>query len=137
MEPDERVTSVSDQKHEIKYLLSTDNGIIYVAEDNGKLIGYLKAFGGIFKRNRHNVNLVIGIIKSYTGQGIDTLLFKEIEKWAYQNKIYRLELSTMTNNNKALALFRKMGFEIEGKKEHALFVNGSYVDEYYMAKSLS
>jgi RimJ/RimL family protein N-acetyltransferase len=27
-----------------------------------------------------------------------------------------------------------MGFEVEGVKKHSLFVNGEYVDEYYMAK---
>jgi RimJ/RimL family protein N-acetyltransferase len=32
--------------------------------------------------------------------------------------------------------YKKMGFEIEGTKRHSLFVNGKYIDEYYMAKFL-
>jgi RimJ/RimL family protein N-acetyltransferase len=40
-------------------------------------------------------------------------------------------------NEAALALYRKMGFEIEGKKRHSLLINNTYVDEYWMAKLLS
>jgi RimJ/RimL family protein N-acetyltransferase len=43
----------------------------------------------------------------------------------------------LVNNEAALALHRKMGFGIEGRKKHSLLINGSYVDEYWMAKLLS
>ena len=42
----------------------------------------------------------------------------------------------MVHNERAIRLYKKMGFEIEGTKKHSLFVNGQYVDEYYMAKIL-
>jgi RimJ/RimL family protein N-acetyltransferase len=43
----------------------------------------------------------------------------------------------MVHNEAALALYKKMGFEIEGRKKHSLLINGTYVDEYCMAKLLS
>lgn len=42
----------------------------------------------------------------------------------------------MTHNLAGIALYKKMGFEIEGRKRHSLRVNGAYVDEYYMSKLL-
>jgi RimJ/RimL family protein N-acetyltransferase len=77
---------------------------------------------------------VIGILEQFTGKGIGTQLFQMLEAWARSNDIHRLELTVMTHNERAIALYKKMGFEIEGIKKHSLFVNGEYVDEYYMAK---
>jgi len=42
----------------------------------------------------------------------------------------------MTHNQAGVALYKKYGFEIEGTKKSSVFVNGVYVDEYYMAKIL-
>jgi RimJ/RimL family protein N-acetyltransferase len=42
----------------------------------------------------------------------------------------------MTHNIAGIALYKKMGFEIEGTKRDSLLINGEYVDEYYMSKLL-
>jgi RimJ/RimL family protein N-acetyltransferase len=42
----------------------------------------------------------------------------------------------MTHNEAGLALYKKMGFKIEGTKKDSLFVDGVYIDEYYMSKLL-
>jgi RimJ/RimL family protein N-acetyltransferase len=42
----------------------------------------------------------------------------------------------MVHNQAGIALYKKRGFEIEGVRRHAMVVNGSYVDEYYMGKVL-
>ncbi len=39
----------------------------------------------------------------------------------------------MVHNERAVGLYQKVGFEIEGTRKNSLFVNGKYVDEYYMA----
>jgi RimJ/RimL family protein N-acetyltransferase len=74
----------------------------------------LAAYGGRCKRNRHSVYLITGILQAFTSQGIGTRLFVELEKWARENNIHRLELTVLVHNEAALALYRKMGFEIEG-----------------------
>lgn len=136
LEPEERTTTIDEQIAIIENILSRNNKIIFVAEDNNQLIGYISADGGDYKRNRHSVYIVIGIIQAYTGQGIGTKLLEELENWAYRNKIRRLELTVMVHNKAAIALYKKIGFEVEGTKKHSLFIDGSYVDEYYMAKLL-
>ncbi|MEG8946958.1 GNAT family N-acetyltransferase [Rosettibacter firmus] len=136
LEPDERIATVDEIITQIENLKLRDNQTILVAEHNNQLVGYVSADGGKYKRNKHCVYIVMGILQSFTGQGIGTMLLKELEKWAIQNKIYRLELTVMVHNEKAFALYKKMGFVIEGMKKHSLFINGFYVDEYYMAKLL-
>jgi RimJ/RimL family protein N-acetyltransferase len=119
--------------------LNTGGNNIFVAEDDGKLIGQLVAFNmyGRNKRVVHVLHIGISILKSYWGKGVGTKLFEYMEKWAIENGTKRLELSVMTHNERGIALYKKMGFEIEGTKKASIFVNGKYVDEYLMSKILS
>ena len=136
LEPGERNTSVEQQRKQIEDVLSRENQMIFVAEHDGQLIGYLSATSGYYKRNRHNAEIVIGILQDFTGQGVGTQLFMAMEEWARQKQLHRLELTVMTHNKAGVALYKKRGFEVEGIKRRALIINGLYVDEYYMAKLL-
>lgn len=137
LEPGERLTTVEQQRERINQLLSQDNQMIFVVENNNQLVGYLAAIGGNYKRNRHSVHIVIGILQGFIGQGIGTRLFENLEAWSHKKGIHRLELTVMAHNTHAIALYQKMGFQVEGTKKDSLFVNGQYVDEYYMAKLVS
>ena len=67
-------------------------------------------------------------------QRVFMLLFEALDKWAIDHKLRRLELTVMSHNERAIRLYQKMGYETEGIKQDSLWVNGKYVDEYYMAK---
>ncbi len=134
LEPGERKTTQQEQAQRIVDILSSSNQMIFVAEETGRLVGYLSAIGESFARNRHTAYIVIGILEDFTGKGIGTALFERLETWAREHGIHRLELSVMVHNQRGLGLYRKMGFEIEGTKRDSLLVDGSYVDEYYMSK---
>ena len=136
-EPDERKSTVESQSRKIREALSKDNHIIFVADYDGWLIGFLAAHGGEFRRNRHQVHIVVGIIGEFRGRGVGKALFLEMEKWARAKGIHRLELTVMSNNEAGIRLYQKMGFEIEGTRHDSLLVNGEYVDEYAMSKLLS
>ncbi|SFV01659.1 Protein N-acetyltransferase, RimJ/RimL family [Alicyclobacillus macrosporangiidus] len=135
-EPGERTTTIAEQRKQIESILKTDNQMIFVAESDHQLVGHLQAYGGRLRRNRHTVYLVIGVLQAYAGQGIGTALFQTMEEWARSVGAHRLELTVMTHNGTAIALYRKMGFEVEGIARETLFVDGRYVDEYWMAKLL-
>ncbi|MFC4321970.1 GNAT family N-acetyltransferase [Litchfieldia salsa] len=135
-EAGERKTSTERQKQMIENLLKSENSTIFVAEEHGNLIGYLFAIGGSAKRNKHSAYIVIGIAKVHTGKGIGTSLFQALEKWAKEQEVHRLELTVITNNKAGLSLYQKMGFEIEGTKRDSLYMNGQFVNEYYMSKLL-
>jgi RimJ/RimL family protein N-acetyltransferase len=135
-ESGERKLTPEQQQSRIESMEKEKNSTIFIAEVSGKLIGYLIAIGGVARRNRHSVYLVVGILEKYRGKGVGTRLFMELENWAREHHIHRLELTVMTSNQAAISLYRKMGFEIEGIKRDSLLVNGEYVDEYYMSKLL-
>jgi RimJ/RimL family protein N-acetyltransferase len=111
--------------------------MIFVVEHENQLVGFLGALGGNYRRNHHCVHIVIGIRQNFAGQGIGKQLFETLEKWAVDHELHRLELTVMSHNERAIRLYQKMGFKVEGIKQDSLFVNGQYVDEYYMARILN
>jgi ribosomal protein S18 acetylase RimI-like enzyme len=135
-EPGERSTSVGRQAETLRALLASGNSTLLLAEEDGRPVGFLEATGGAFRRSRHVVHLVIGVLKEHAGRGIGSALMAETERWARERGIRRLELTVQTHNRTARALYEKMGFAVEGTRKDAMRIEGSYVDEYYMAKLL-
>ncbi|PLS06681.1 GNAT family N-acetyltransferase [Neobacillus cucumis] len=134
LEPGERKMVEEEQKKRLEVMRKSYNSTIFIAKEDKQLIGYLIAMGGNAKRNKHSVYLVIGILAEYRGRGIGTKLFEQLENWGKEHSVHRLELTVVTQNEAALQLYKKMGFEIEGTKKQSLYIDGKFVDEYYMSK---
>ncbi len=136
LEPGERMTTIEQERSRLTALLASDNSMVFLAVNEDKPIGFLWANGGMYRRNHHNVHIVIGIREDYTKQGIGKQLFRTCEAWARERGLHRLELTVMTHNHVGISLYQKMGFQIEGTAPHALQVDGEFVDLHYMSKIL-
>lgn len=135
-EPDERDMDVSRQRKQIREILSKGNSTIFVAQDGERLVGFLEAKGGNYRRNRHSIHITIGILQEYTGKGLGTKFFETVERWAKDKGFHRLELIFLSINGRARGLYEKMGFEVEGIKRDSFRVDGVYIDEIFMSKIL-
>ena len=136
LEPGERQITIEQERERLKSVLAADNSMVFLAEADDNPIGFLWANGGTYRRNHHSAHIVIGIRAAHTNQGIGTRLFRACELWARERGLHRLELTVMTNNHLGIALYKKMGFQIEGTALDALRVDGTYVDLHYMSKLL-
>ncbi|ALA71196.1 hypothetical protein GT50_14280 [Geobacillus stearothermophilus 10] len=63
-EPGERQTTVEQQSKSIERMLFEPNKMIFVAETENKLVGFLAVIGGDVKRNRHSANVVLEFLKT-------------------------------------------------------------------------
>lgn len=136
LEPGERTTTSSEQEESIRQLLTNKQGTILVAEGSGHLLGYVGCKRGSYRRNQHKADIVIGVALGHTGQGLGTRLLITIEQWARSQQLHKLELTVMAHNVRAIKLYKKMGFVVEGVSVDSLLVDGRYVDELDMAKIL-
>ena len=134
IEQGERQESPADVAQQLDRIQDQDNSTIIVAEIPGALLGYVEAQGGDYRRNRHCAYVVIGVRRSAAGAGIGTALMAELNAWAEQHGVHRLELTVMADNERAIALYRRSGYEIEGIRRDSLHIEGSYVDELAMAR---
>jgi len=136
-EADDWLITTQRVRGRIELMLATDNQMIFVADDDGQLIGFLWAGGGLYRHNRHKVHLIVGVLDAYKRQGLGTQLLTACEDWACASGLQRLELSVMTHNFPALALYHRQDFEIEGTAPYALCIDGKYIDLHYMSKVLT
>lgn len=104
-----------------------------VAEVGGELIGNLTAFGGDVRRTRHRVTIAVGVSRDHCGRGAATAMLDHLLRWSRERKLRRVELTVHTTNDRAIALYRSCGFQIEGIRRSSLLVDGQYADEYQMA----
>lgn len=135
LEPNERIVDVNKQKEVIHQTIEGKN-LLLIAEENNKIVGFLSVERGIPKRIKHTGYIVIGIRKDFQKQGIGTRFFKELELWAKENSITRLELTVMCHNEAGKRLYERAGFTVEGIKKNSMIVNEKYIDEFYMCKLL-
>lgn len=137
-EPQERIQSsnIQELRDDIQRNVTNGNDFLQIAMEDNKIIGYIRAERGKFKRIFHTAYVVIGILRNYSGKGVGTTFFENLDKWARENDVSRLELTVECHNEAAKHLYEKSGFEIEGVRAKSMYVEGRFVDEYYMAKIL-
>ena len=137
-EPDERErhTNIQELEDDIQNNVINGNDCLQIAVENDKVIGYIRAERGRFNRIAHTAYIVTGILKEYNNRGIGTAFFQNLNKWAKENGIIRLELTVECHNTAARRLYEKSGFQIEGIRRKSMLVAGGLVDEYYMAAVL-
>lgn len=116
-----------------------DGSYILVACVDDEVIGCL----GILThpeapRRRHAADLGMAVRDDFQGKGVGTELVKAAvelaDKWL---NLQRLELSVYVDNEPAIRLYKRFGFEVEGILRRYAFRNGGYVDAYGMARLAS
>jgi putative acetyltransferase len=132
--------SESLQKNE-DFLRNLDaNSYVFVAiTDAGlgeeKVIGMAGLTVYANPRQRHNAGIGMMVHKDYQGQGIGKRLLETLldmaDNWLM---LVRVELGVYTDNEKAIGLYKKFGFEPEGIQRKCAIRNGKYVDSLMMAR---
>jgi putative acetyltransferase len=86
-------------------------------------------------RRSHVGEIGMAVHDQWQGQGIGTALVKAAielaDRWL---NLRRLELIAYTDNERALGLYKKFGFEIEGLLRRYAFRDGAFVDAYLLAR---
>ena len=145
---DEPVTSLEMSKGEFDLTLEeetefldrcskSENSIFLIAENDHKILGTVLCIGSNRIKVRHNTVLGITVDKNFRDKGIGSQLMEQAIKWAKDTGVIeRIELQVFKNNDRAIHLYKKYGFIIEGEKQKAIKINGEYVNEYIMTLTI-
>jgi putative acetyltransferase len=82
---------------------------------------------------KHKAELGITVHDNYQNMGIGTALLKHLISIARMKKLKKIYLHVSTANDRAINVYKKAGFKIEGKLRKESYINGKYRDEYRMA----
>ncbi|SRR6266571_6337113 len=135
-EPGERDSSVQDLARELASVARSANSVVLLAELGDQLAGYAELTGGSMRRSRATAYVVIGVRAHAAGRGIGAGLLARAKDWAVAHGLHRLELTVMAHNNRAIRLYERMGFSVEGRRSECLLVDGQFIDELTMAAIL-
>ncbi len=131
--PGESMT-LEDEQVYLKNSLAADNSIFLIAiTPAGEVIGVCSFQGGRRKAVRHQGGIGISVNKEWREKGMGTALMQRLVDWAKGTGIItRMELTVMTHNERAIHVYEKLGFQMEGRQRAALFKDGKYIDVYMM-----
>ena len=75
--------------------------------------------------------------KAYWEMGIGTAMLKAFLDWARQTGVIRkVNLRVRVDNPRAIALYEKCGFKVEGRISREMQVNGKFYDTLLMGKAI-
>jgi RimJ/RimL family protein N-acetyltransferase len=82
---------------------------------------------------QHCGTLGMGLLPAWRGRGLGERLIRDTLAASRTFGLSRVELTVRHDNARALALYRKVGFEVEGRKRRAVLVDGVFYDLIAMA----
>lgn len=123
-------------KQIIKDDTESKHNLFLVAEVNERIVGFSRCAGNNLKRTSHKVEFGVCVLKEFWGFGIGQNLLKESIDWADSNEIKKINLSVLETNEKAIKLYEKYGFEVEGSLlNDKLLSDGKYYHTILMGRS--
>jgi ribosomal protein S18 acetylase RimI-like enzyme len=105
----------------------------FVAVSAGEVVGWCDVTPKERPIHAHVGVLGMGLLPQFRGQGIGTELIRRSLAAARAFGFHRVELTVRENNTGAIGLYKKVGFEIEGRQRDAIQVDGVYENLILMA----
>ena len=108
--------SDADQKFRnfAKKTIRSRNGLILVADDDGKLVGYalslIKKNIVVFELERYGYISDLFVKKEYRGREISSMFKDESMKWFKQKGLKHASIMVQFQNRRAHEIYRKWGF---------------------------
>ncbi|MBK1614012.1 hypothetical protein CKO44_11090 [Rubrivivax gelatinosus] len=116
-------------------LMPGKTDLLLVAERDGLVVGCAGLHPFAQMRRRHAAVLGIAVAHEAQGQGVGRALMQALCDWADRwAALLRIELTVFADNEPAIALYRRFGFETEGRLRAYGLRDGEYVDVLTMAR---
>lgn len=122
-----------------KELIQTDSkeprNLFLVAVVEDQIVGFSRCEGPTLKRFAHKVEFGVCVLQDYWGYGIGKNLLAESIAWADANGIQKITLNVLETNDRAVKLYQKLGFEIEGiLKNDKILADGRFYNTIMMGR---
>ena len=124
--------TVEQEAQFIKDVNDSDRSVLFVARWDGKIIGTANLDVSGRERLKHRGELGISVLKEYWGNGIGTTLIREVLKFAIFHDIEIIYLNVRSDNERAIALYKKFGFEKTGDMPGCMKIDGKLIDCDFM-----
>jgi ribosomal protein S18 acetylase RimI-like enzyme len=106
----------------------------YVAVDGERVVGWCDVTPKSHETLRHSGVLGMGVAASHRGLGVGSALLRATLDGALSRGLTRIELVVRADNEAAIGLYHRYGFEMEGRLRRYIVVDGTAFDALQMAR---
>jgi len=122
--------------------LDPHEGHVSLAVARGQPIGWIELHRGASRRVAHVAVLTVAVAPGWRGRGVGTALMEAARRWALSRRLRKLQLHVRAGNAGAIALYRRLGYEVEGVLRDQVAVGPlggghAYEDEWIMSLRLA
>lgn len=138
---------------ETHFLLMDENGLGISEEREAKILeaAYAEPRGGMHfgkinreiacmfslschprRRLAHTGEIALSVRKKYWHIGVGSAIMETLIELAKEASLKNVELGVYADNERAIALYRRFGFEEIGRHRGKMYVDGEYYDEILM-----
>ena len=136
--PEEVTYTPEDERGHLLRMLGDPRAAMLTALVDGRIAGNSSIDGhGPKRKLSHRCTMGIAIRREFWGLGLGAAMIAALEDLARQIGYEQMDLEVNADNVRALALYRRCGFEETGRRVRAVrFDDGTYHDELLMTKFL-
>lgn len=136
-EPEEITMTLEQEKQFINRNNESENDLLILGFLDGEYVGNCSLMGMNTGRYKHRVGMGIALYQKYTSMGIGRAMIEKLFAVAREKGFEQIELEVVADNERAIHLYKSMGFEIYGTFPNNMkYKDGTYADAYWMMKKL-
>lgn len=114
---------------------STERQVQLVALSDGQVVGHIGLDQYARIRQGHVGTVYMGVALDWQGKGVGSRMIKAVLEVAdHWMNLRRIELTVYADNEAAQRLYRKFGFEVEGRLRDYAVRDGIFADALSMAR---
>jgi UDP-4-amino-4,6-dideoxy-N-acetyl-beta-L-altrosamine N-acetyltransferase len=128
-------STLANLHHYVKAATEDPNTLLFAICDkkNGQHIGNIKLDRFDYVSGTCELGLMIGN-SDYHGKGIGREVCQLVTDYAFQRlNLRKISLTVYSNNEAAIRLYKRIGFVEEGCLKQHVYLNGHYIDKYWMS----
>ena len=135
--PEDTIPTLAEERQWVLGHVENDRAVNIAAVADDQIIAMADVGALRFKRQQHLGGVGISIRKAWCDRGLGTLMMRELIDWSRTCPgIEMLTLCVFSNNPRAQAVYRKVGFIEDGRLPRRAKVNGEYIDIIEMSLRL-
>lgn len=128
--------SIADERRYLRTIHKHPDAAVFVAEDEGAIVGRLSLARDPHPASRHVADLGLMVAETHRRRGVGTMLLEQAVAWARAAGVGKLELHVFPWNEPAIRLYEAFGFVREGHRRAHYRRDGADVDALLMAYHL-
>ena len=135
--PEECDMPMDAERAFLQSILDSETAVMILCMVDGRIAGNCQISRKNRAKNCHRASVAIALYREFWGLGIGTAMFEAMIALAKNWGLMQLELEVIEGNQRAMALYRKMGFETISYIPNAIrLADGTMLKEYTMIKPL-